>query len=725
MGFGEKRPSAQHDDDGAHHKRPRQVRSCIPCRDRKVGCDKTQPCTSCRRYKQPQNCVYLADDGNAVASPAATTQGHPAIDLEPHLPPDRSRWFASGSSSSSVHANGADAAKPSNVFARGRLAAKPTKVMYYIGPTAWSVPAPFDVFHDQAVFRAIDPRWKRILGLSSAYGSKPYDLILDPNPQASDNGPPLESLLPGDAECRLSVEAFFDSMNQIFTVLDRPRFAAALQKFFDDRTSQTPAWVGLLTAVVAAGTAFRSFTVAEGPLSALTRQSHDLETLVHTRALAFATITYRAPLETFQTVLVLILLKKIRFGWTDGSNGTSGLLGLANRLVFSLGLHRDPSHALSPIPPEEASLRRKLFYVYLYLDYEHSLQCGMPFLLRPSDFDVTFTDSRPPNEASPGKPFVDLFPILSQSLQLTHSLSSTHSPTEICKLLEALQRRAQDIVPISESPVTNARDLIRNIRTSMLSILLYRTQVGLYSRTLDYPETRSALHLSSTLLSPAVSLMETFTTLIQQSSTLTPSRSWTLFIPSLFRHSVYNSIGHTLHFLHRSLSDSSLHSELDSTQLFRLIHTSLNSMRVTLEVSFQCAREQTSHAIYLRYVEERYARFINQGVRSFEPDTEDGRAVVGGMCEAIDDVLRRAERALGIQSVDTEGRGEVDGQTAVGMGMPATIEGADAMNGFLPEGFELPVDWEWPWDDVADMSALDWLHPIGAGRSGQGNGAMF
>ena len=104
-------------------KRNRQVLSCLPCRDRKVACDRQHPCTGCVRYREPQRCVYLTDQAVEVAS---------------HTP-----HHASVRSESAVSSPLTTTRATANPFSTGRLQSKPNKTIYYVGPTAWSVPAPY------------------------------------------------------------------------------------------------------------------------------------------------------------------------------------------------------------------------------------------------------------------------------------------------------------------------------------------------------------------------------------------------------------------------------------------------------------------------------------------------------------------------------------------------------------------------------------------------------
>jgi Fungal specific transcription factor domain/Fungal Zn(2)-Cys(6) binuclear cluster domain len=48
-------------------RKPRNKTACIPCRKRKVGCDKTSPCQTCIERRHPELCVY--ESTNDIGSP--------------------------------------------------------------------------------------------------------------------------------------------------------------------------------------------------------------------------------------------------------------------------------------------------------------------------------------------------------------------------------------------------------------------------------------------------------------------------------------------------------------------------------------------------------------------------------------------------------------------------------------------------------------------------------
>ena len=200
--------------------------------------------------------------------------------------------------------------------------------------------------------------WKSLLSLSAHFPPKPYDTIVDAEPQAADFSPSLESFLPSAAECNASVAAYLAVVNEVYPIVDAAAFKTTIRTTLLNPQSVSAPTLGLILAIVAAGSAIRAFS--EQQRSALLQQCDNLAVIVHTRALTFAVATYRPTLPVFQTILALVVIKILRFTWRDGNNGISGLLGMASRLSFTMGLHRAAKYALSPMSADEMSMRRRV-----------------------------------------------------------------------------------------------------------------------------------------------------------------------------------------------------------------------------------------------------------------------------------------------------------------------------------------------------------------------------
>ena len=64
-------------------RKQRESRACYPCRQRKVKCDGTQPCRTCRRRGHPEICAYDVSHSRNRSASAGTE--HPAGEAGPEL----------------------------------------------------------------------------------------------------------------------------------------------------------------------------------------------------------------------------------------------------------------------------------------------------------------------------------------------------------------------------------------------------------------------------------------------------------------------------------------------------------------------------------------------------------------------------------------------------------------------------------------------------------------
>jgi hypothetical protein len=52
-------------------RKPREKTACLPCRKRKVGCDRTQPCKTCLERRHPEVCIYENTDASSIYGAAS------------------------------------------------------------------------------------------------------------------------------------------------------------------------------------------------------------------------------------------------------------------------------------------------------------------------------------------------------------------------------------------------------------------------------------------------------------------------------------------------------------------------------------------------------------------------------------------------------------------------------------------------------------------------------
>lgn len=59
----------------SQNRKPRAKTACLPCRKRKVGCDRLQPCKTCLERRHPEVCIYENADTSSLYTGSSTLSG--------------------------------------------------------------------------------------------------------------------------------------------------------------------------------------------------------------------------------------------------------------------------------------------------------------------------------------------------------------------------------------------------------------------------------------------------------------------------------------------------------------------------------------------------------------------------------------------------------------------------------------------------------------------------
>lgn len=85
---------------GLKRKKQREQKACYPCRQRKVKCDSSQPCKTCRRRGHPEICAYDVEELNSRASHSAEENFNSSSGMSAWAPEPAATqqpWVPSGS----------------------------------------------------------------------------------------------------------------------------------------------------------------------------------------------------------------------------------------------------------------------------------------------------------------------------------------------------------------------------------------------------------------------------------------------------------------------------------------------------------------------------------------------------------------------------------------------------------------------------------------------------
>ncbi|RAH61738.1 hypothetical protein BO85DRAFT_115532 [Aspergillus piperis CBS 112811] len=346
----------------------REARACYPCRQRKVKCDSTQPCRTCRRRGHPQICVYDQDSSGSKKS-RNINQRH-------------SSAAPRGPNQTSVAEQGLDAEPQTLPSTRSQPDVQTETRQYYNTRIPSSDGPDNDLVYsgDNSVLSYLRNRTQdtngsmtrevgSVLGLQNTYGSYPFMDFRTPR----DRWRELLRIIPQRTELlkffhfyRISAHPF----NPI--ILDIERFEQDVCSYLNalaagelQNTSQicerwatdrSVGMISLLLAALASGAHYSDLDYMQR-----TELYQDFAKRSF-QALRLANFLFRPTMDIIQALLII--------GNTLQNNGQSdaawALLGTTVRLAQTLGLHTEKS--VAHLPDHVKYKARKLWYTVVWQD---------------------------------------------------------------------------------------------------------------------------------------------------------------------------------------------------------------------------------------------------------------------------------------------------------------------------------------------------------------------
>ncbi|KAF3058703.1 hypothetical protein GL218_05335 [Daldinia childiae] len=407
-----------------------RARSCVTCRTRKVRCDKTSPCSNCRRARIP--CVFPSSDkpprwarrleriaNNAKAEQEAGSdvsqvmdrlrnleglvkelssqleQAHSAANTNSHGSPSAN---SPGSSSHDHDADNHTISLPitnsSNLSKQfGRLVLGDAGQSHYVSNGFWS-----------RVNDELDGLKMETEGLASGdYDSSededslsktPSTQELDRTPSQrhaflfghnlSSHGPNIREFHPPLSQIPFIVDVFYRNVNLLTQVVHMPTLNKMVQSLQDSGPSiLTPANEALMFAIYySAITSMEEEDVVAnlGPSKSELNLKYRLGLEY---ALAKADFLNVPDIVLIQAFAIFLCLAR-RY---DSPRFVYMMTGLVIRMALALGLHRDGSH-FPHLTPFEAEMRRRLWWHICLLDVRASEDQGMDLTITPGSFDT-------------------------------------------------------------------------------------------------------------------------------------------------------------------------------------------------------------------------------------------------------------------------------------------------------------------------------------------------
>ncbi|PGH26510.1 hypothetical protein AJ80_01824 [Polytolypa hystricis UAMH7299] len=383
-------------------RRERLQLSCGNCRQRKLRCDRSQPCENCKHRGRDDSCVYMTppqhEPKRMQRTPGASTVQNRVKHLEQLVlalvseksgsgpTPDSllSHGGLSGTSPASPgQGNGGDGEHDVPTESIGQLNIRDSCGTRYFDSGHWAAILA-DIAEVKTYFEDLDVDVPQDGPVSDAQTQYPGpDLLVSRfAPLSRDE---VVSCIPPRPEVDRLVFRYFNSMDQSTVILHRPTFQREYDDFWENPHETPIMWIGLLFTIMSLATSIHIRSSDELPSGI--HDPHAVMTLyrhmaVHCLYMGDYSAAGAYALDT------LILYFHAEFARShDVQLGHWLLFGIIARVAFRMGYHRDAHHYPS-ITAFQGEMRRRIWQMILQMDLLTSVQVGLPRLIKPSQVDT-------------------------------------------------------------------------------------------------------------------------------------------------------------------------------------------------------------------------------------------------------------------------------------------------------------------------------------------------
>ncbi|CAK4031782.1 transcriptional regulatory [Lecanosticta acicola] len=371
---------------GDRQKKPqsRQLLSCTKCRERKVKCDRTKPCSACCARGHPKECEFVVGEGNDY-SPIQQSYEIRKLRAENQRLKERlqqARLTGSGDDDDDGDSSDRKGSRTTSRAAASRQ--RRFKTGERVDNLYFGTPGLANIVHDFANLQ---------VGSQSLTHTVPRgrDMYLPPDGPSAYPFPIMQG---GNSAAELA-RGLLRSHDLVYETVDIFQRRAQscyfphtpdevtkreVERFLSDaegNAEKYPDMLALIFATMATGMQMGVYDRHGGWVAGAvedTRRTSDVYLAAAKQALRLASYLNSPTLLGIQTLIMMgpYLTNSGRFldAWT--------LFGTTIRMAHSIGLHRDPKF-LDPAPPlRECSIRRTLWWWMLHMDQQYSVTLGRP-----------------------------------------------------------------------------------------------------------------------------------------------------------------------------------------------------------------------------------------------------------------------------------------------------------------------------------------------------------
>ncbi|KAF2010673.1 hypothetical protein BU24DRAFT_496612 [Aaosphaeria arxii CBS 175.79] len=452
---------------GSKKKQPssqsRQLLSCTKCRERKVKCDRTKPCSACCARGQPKECFFVAEGGDYA--PIQQSYELRKLRIENQRLKERlkaSKSMRKGDDSDDASTPHSPHACPANKAHKRRLArqrrfqnTEPADSLYFGSPGLASAISEFANSNTSLPGHSLAHAMPRGADMYA-----PRDLPL--YPFATLFSWSLEECIPELLRCLPPKDELFGYLDsfqrraQVCCFPHTPEETAKteVERFLSESRKNAdgcPEMLALLFAVLALGSQHGVWDNNGGKwvVGAVEKESQrgNLYIAAAMQALRMASYMNRPNLLSIQTFIMVgsYLTDSGRFldAWT--------LFGTTVRLAQSIGLHRHPKHLdAPPSTQKECALRQTIWWWMLHLDQHYSMTLGRPLGIS------AIGDCPPPHELTTDTTFLRFAEFVYQFTLLARQVLSSdrlnnHKIDEFTDLFRSLLETMPEQLHFNES----------------------------------------------------------------------------------------------------------------------------------------------------------------------------------------------------------------------------------------------------------------------------------
>ncbi|KAF2124535.1 hypothetical protein P153DRAFT_326836 [Dothidotthia symphoricarpi CBS 119687] len=371
----------------------RQLLSCTKCRERKVKCDRTKPCSACCARGAPKECHFVAEGGDY----APIQQSYELRKLRTEnmllkerlranqIPIDEDDSDTTTSPDSQLGERPTSSSQKRRVVKQRRFqGSERTDSIYFGSPGLANVIADFAAANltptSAQSLAYLMPRGQ------DAYTPKtplpdPFATLFSATPDQCI--PQLLKILPADEH----LLEYLDAFERRITVCSFPQVSieitkSEVERFLSDRrknAAMCPDMLALLFAAMALGAQHSVWDRGGGQWNANIideeTQKGNVYIAAAMQALRMSSFMHKPTILGIETLIMIgpYLTHSGRHmeAWT--------LFGTTIRMAQAIGLHRNPKY-LNPAPPtqRECAIRQTLWWWMLHMDEQYSMTLGRP-----------------------------------------------------------------------------------------------------------------------------------------------------------------------------------------------------------------------------------------------------------------------------------------------------------------------------------------------------------